>query len=144
MNAASLINDVRRGFSDKEAAREASERISAAIRTPVLFLDDLGKGHPGRDVSWMEEQLYSLIDARYREELPTVVTTEWKAAALVRRVGDERCLSPAARGDGGRDKGAGETLPRGARMKDRDWPTGPELEAELDRVIGPPRGRRAL
>ncbi len=88
LNAASLIAQVRHGFSDKEAGSLAGDKIKVAGWAPVLFLDDLGKVHPGKDVSWIEEQFYALIDARYRAALPTVVTTEWKAEALTKRVGE--------------------------------------------------------
>lgn len=31
--------------------------------------------------------MYTVFDARYRENLPTVITTEWKSDALADRVG---------------------------------------------------------
>jgi len=87
LNAGSLMAQIRRGFSDRDAAAEAGERMELAERAPYLVLDDLGKVHPGKDVSWVEETFYSIVEARYRNELPTIVTTEWKSAALAERVG---------------------------------------------------------
>ena len=88
LNAGSLMALIRRGFVSREAADEAGSRIERAIQAPILVLDDLGKVHPGKDVSWVEETFYAVIDARYRDERPTVVTTEWKSAALAERVGE--------------------------------------------------------
>ena len=88
LNAGSLMALIRRGFVSREAADDAGSRIERAGRAPILVLDDLGKVHPGKDVSWVEETFYAIIDARYRNELPTVVTTEWKSAALAERVGE--------------------------------------------------------
>jgi DNA replication protein DnaC len=87
LNAGSLMALIRRGFNDKDSSAEAGTRMERAERAPILVLDDLGKVHPGKDVSWVEETFYSIIEARYRNELPTVVTTEWKSAALAERVG---------------------------------------------------------
>lgn len=88
LNAESLVARIRRGFTDREATVTANRWLDNAETAPVLFLDDLGKVHPGRDVSWVEETFYGIIEARYRDELPTVITTEWKAAVLAERVGE--------------------------------------------------------
>lgn len=87
LNAAALVAMIRDGFTDPVAAARAHYLRANAEEAPVLFLDDLGKVHPGKDVSWVEETFYGIAEARYRDELPTVVTTEWKAAALAERVG---------------------------------------------------------
>ncbi len=88
INAGTLISQVRRGFSEKDIAKHVGEKIAKAGRAHVLVMDDLGKVHPGKDVSWIEEQFYALVDERYRNELPTIVTTEWKSEALAGRVGE--------------------------------------------------------
>lgn len=87
LNAGTLMAQIRRGFSDRESAATAGQRMENAERAPVLVLDDLGKVHPGKDVSWVEETFYAIVEARYRDELPTIVTTEWKSEALAERVG---------------------------------------------------------
>jgi len=87
VNVGTLMAQIRRGFADKDAAQQAGERIESAGLAPFLVLDDLGKVHPGKDVSWVEETFYAIIDARYRNALPTIVTTEWKSQALEERVG---------------------------------------------------------
>ena len=88
LNAASYMATVKRGFSDREQAEIANQKARYAEEAPFLVLDDLGKVHPGKDVSYTEEQFYAIVDARYRNELPTIVTTEWKSKALAERVGE--------------------------------------------------------
>jgi DNA replication protein DnaC len=46
--------------------------IDRCKRAAVLCLDDLGAE---RDSEWQTEQLFALIDARYRDELPNIITT---------------------------------------------------------------------
>ena len=46
--------------------------VEVLERVPFLVLDDLGVE---RGTEWEEEVLYGLIDARYAEEMFTVVTT---------------------------------------------------------------------
>jgi DNA replication protein DnaC len=88
LNAGSLMSRIRGGFTNPERASEANSRIETAGRASILVLDDLGKVHPGKDVSWVEETFYAIVEERYRDELPTIVTTEWKSATLAERVGE--------------------------------------------------------
>jgi DNA replication protein DnaC len=81
------LADVKRGFTDRAMRDKANLVLAAAKAAPVLFLDDLGKSHPGQDVSWVEDVLYELVETRYKRRLPTVVTTEHASAALEARVG---------------------------------------------------------
>jgi len=88
LSAPDWINQVKRGFRSDEDSYRADNMLSLAKSAGILFLDDLGKVHPGANgVSWLEDQFYSLVDARYRKSLPTVVTTEWNRDALSERVG---------------------------------------------------------
>jgi DNA replication protein DnaC len=84
---APLLQEVKRGFRDDDIRRRTEELIDLSKTVPVLFLDDLGKNHGRADSSWMEEQLYEIVDARYREELPTILTTEWTSSMLETKVG---------------------------------------------------------
>jgi DNA replication protein DnaC len=86
LRAQKLLAMVKNGFGDETARRQAATHCAAAQKAPLLFLDDLGKTHPGKDSSWVEEQLYSIIDERYCELRSTVITTEWREDCL-----DERC-----------------------------------------------------
>ncbi len=45
---------------------------------PLLMLDDLGAEYQrrrGNEVTWPDEQIYRVMDFRYRERMPTIVTT---------------------------------------------------------------------
>ncbi len=87
LSAPALLGEIKRGFRDDELRAKVNHSYELAQEAPVLFLDDLGKTHPGRDVSWLENELYGIVDARYRALLPTVITTEWRSDALADRVG---------------------------------------------------------
>ncbi len=82
-----LFAAIRQGYSCDDARRQSEALISDAQRAPVLFLDDCGKAH-SQNLSWVEETLYQIVDPRYSDELPTVVTTEYTGAALRDRVGE--------------------------------------------------------
>ncbi|MHB1344975.1 MAG: ATP-binding protein [Thermoleophilia bacterium] len=87
IRVAALMNDIKRGFHDPEARAQADRLYRLAQHAQILFLDDLGKAHPGRDTSWIEEQLYGIVDARYCDLLPTVLTSEFRGDALQERIG---------------------------------------------------------
>lgn len=53
---------------------DRTEIMDAITRVKLLVLDDLGAE---RDTSYSAELLYSVIDARYRAQLPTIVTTNF-------------------------------------------------------------------
>jgi DNA replication protein DnaC len=59
---------------------------------PLLVLDDLGaeyqRRRPGDEVTWADEQIYRVMDHRYREVLPTVVTTNTALDRVAPRLRD--------------------------------------------------------
>ncbi len=88
IRVAKLLALVKEGFENQVAREEAARLFAMAKRAPTLFLDDLGKTHPSRDASWVEDQLFSIVDERYCQMRPTAVTTEWRSAALIDRCGE--------------------------------------------------------
>ena len=69
---------------DEDRATETADSIDAEMRrTPLLVLDDLGAN---KSSEWAEERLFRLIDERYREQLPLVVTTNLTPRELPARV----------------------------------------------------------
>lgn len=56
--------------------------LSRLRKCDLLILDDLGKDKP---TDWAVSMLFQLIDARYNEELPTVVTSQYERDELLRR-----------------------------------------------------------
>ncbi|MBE3597555.1 MAG: ATP-binding protein [Limnochordaceae bacterium] len=65
--------------------RTARVRIDELVRLPLLVLDDLGVERP---TEWGLEQLDRLIDGRYREEGPLIVTANLARKQLANAVGE--------------------------------------------------------
>ncbi len=70
-----LVDSLKALF-DKRAADEQhttyDERLSVYKEIPVLFLDDLGAEKVSE---WSQSVLFSIMDYRYRNELPTMITS---------------------------------------------------------------------
>ncbi|MEV8307185.1 ATP-binding protein [Streptomyces flavidovirens] len=64
---------------------DAERDLAAFARCPLLILDDLGAA---KQSEWTEELMYRLIDRRYTEMLPTLITTNLPTDALRDAVGD--------------------------------------------------------
>ena len=65
-NFALILNDLAATFEGK------NEYISNLCRYPLLILDDFGME---RGTEYGLEQVYNVIDSRYRSEKPLIVTT---------------------------------------------------------------------
>ena len=65
-NFAAILNDLAASFEGR------NEYISRLCRYPLLVLDDFGME---RDTAYGLEQVYSVIDSRYRSRRPLIVTT---------------------------------------------------------------------
>ena len=65
-NFAAILNDLAASFEGR------NEYISRLCRYPLLILDDFGME---RDTAYGLEQVYSVIDSRYRSRRPLIVTT---------------------------------------------------------------------
>nr|WP_308445340.1 ATP-binding protein [Tepidiforma sp.] len=67
-----LLDRLRRASDPDRATETVDDVQEQLLRVPLLVLDDLG-AHRGTE--WAEERLFALIDARYRDGLPLVVTS---------------------------------------------------------------------
>lgn len=77
-----LLRAIRRGFNQ---ANEDSDRlVKLTEEAPLLVLDDLGAEKPS---DWVREQLYVIINRRYENMLPTIITTNCSMQELVDRIG---------------------------------------------------------
>lgn len=65
-----LLNELRRGF-DLEGEEAYQYRFDLFCQIPLLLLDDIGVQKPS---VWAMEQLHTIIDYRYINALPLVVT----------------------------------------------------------------------
>jgi DNA replication protein DnaC len=83
-NTSELLRSIRLDFdrngSDKERAEEAVMDFKG-----LLFLDDLGAE---KMTEWVAETFYLIVNRRYNEMLPTVITSNLPVAELAERIGD--------------------------------------------------------
>lgn len=77
-----LLRAIRKGYSSPN--EDADKLVQLTEEAPLLVLDDLGAEKPS---DWVREQLYVIINRRYENMLPTIVTTNCSTQELVDRVG---------------------------------------------------------
>lgn len=83
VSIAELMDELKARFDD--GAKEQSQAyFDRTIQTHVLMLDDLGKE---QDTPWTRERVSTLIDRRYKSELPTIVTTNLTHKDIAERYG---------------------------------------------------------
>ena len=109
-NFALILNDLAATFEGK------NEYISNLCRYPLLILDDFGME---RGTEYGLEQVYNVIDSRYRSRRPMIITTNLKLAELKNppdlahaRIYDrilERCAPILFAGKNFREENAGAT-----------------------------------
>ena len=74
-----LMADIRVSF----ASGGTSERVQTVKETPFLVLDDLGAE---KMTEWVGEQLFCIVNHRYNEQLPTVVTSNYSPTQIIRHM----------------------------------------------------------
>lgn len=84
VNVVELLERLRCSF-DRAEDGSARSILEVYERVPLLILDDLGAERP---TGWAAERLYELINYRYMEVLPIIVTTNCTADDLRSRLGD--------------------------------------------------------
>ena len=57
--------------------------VDAYTDVPLLVIDDLGKEQP---TEWAISRIYAIINARYEALMPTIITTNYSEAELLRRL----------------------------------------------------------
>lgn len=65
-NFATVVNELQESFTGRQ------EYLDRLASVSLLILDDLGIE---RETSYMQEQVYNIIDTRYRAQKPLIVTT---------------------------------------------------------------------
>lgn len=84
--SATTSADLHAGMRPRQMSGPDPEHWLAALaRCPLLILDDLGAA---RASEWTEEITYRLLNARYNEVLPTLVTSNLAIRDLRDQVGD--------------------------------------------------------
>lgn len=77
-----LLRAIRKGYNSPDES--ADKLVSLTEDAPLLALDDLGAEKPS---DWVREQLYVIINRRYENMLPTIITTNCSTQELVDRIG---------------------------------------------------------
>ena len=72
-----LLEELRQGYSDNERGYEI--RLRHFMEVPLLVLDDLGVE---KSTDWASEKMHIIIDYRYMQNLPLVVTTNQSLVEL--------------------------------------------------------------
>lgn len=82
VRATTLIDDFNDTYSTRETIAQVMNQYA---NVGLLLIDDLGKEVPtARAVS----RLWELIDRRYGEQLPTIITSQFRPDALAKQLGD--------------------------------------------------------
>lgn len=80
---ADLLARYRDTFEPDRATESAAAIDAEMRRTPILVLDDLGAN---KSSEWAEEAMFRLVDERYRERKPLIITTNLPINQLPQRV----------------------------------------------------------
>jgi hypothetical protein len=77
-----ILNKYKASYSQHSAV--TTEQLDYSLRhVPVLVIDDLGAQ---KDTAWADEQLYNLINDRYNELRPTIITANVLGDQLDERI----------------------------------------------------------
>lgn len=93
MTMIDLLDRIKQTYEQsRQYGGETSEGnvLSAYKTVPLLVIDDMGK-EPATE--WAVSKVYAIINARYEAYMPTIITTNYSDAELVRR------LTPKDSGD---------------------------------------------
>lgn len=81
MTMIDLLARIKRTYGS--GGEDESQVLATYQQVPLLIIDDLGKEPP---TDWTVATIYKIVNARYEAYLPTVVTTNYADAALIRRM----------------------------------------------------------
>jgi DNA replication protein DnaC len=77
-----LLSHIRQSYEEKSDS--AAEVIKKYKNTPLLILDDLGAE---KTTEWAQSTLFEIIDHRYNEFLPLVITTNLTVKEISEKLG---------------------------------------------------------
>jgi len=69
ISSIALLGRYKKAYQDKQAEVTITNNLQQA---DLLIIDDLGAEN---DTNWVKEKLYEIIDSRYRDSKPTIITT---------------------------------------------------------------------
>jgi DNA replication protein DnaC len=82
-----LLLDIRKTFDENESwkAENESELLRKYMFTPLLVLDDIGSE---KTTDWVRQVLYQIIDERWIEQRPVIITSNLTLEELEARLGE--------------------------------------------------------
>ncbi len=83
-----LLDELRASFNNKNAELTEFDLLDLARTIPVLILDDLGAHNY---TEWARNRLYSILNYRTNEQLPTIITTNLSFAEIEQHLGERTC-----------------------------------------------------
>ncbi len=92
LSVPNLLQEIKQTFSEGSTQTEA-QIIQRTSTIPWLVLDDLGVEKVSE---WVLQTLYLIINARYENLLPTVITSNFSLDELSNRLGSDRIPSRIA------------------------------------------------
>lgn len=87
--AMDMLGDIKRAYSGEVSE---SAVLNEYKQAKLLVIDDLGKE---RMTEWAAAVLYGIINARYENMLPTIVTTNFSTGDLLKSLGEETTRAQA-------------------------------------------------
>lgn len=79
----SLLERVKSTYNTKSSKETDEEIINSYINCSLLIIDDLGKEKPSE---WTLEKLYQVLNARYEDNKPIIITTNYSMDKLIERL----------------------------------------------------------
>lgn len=80
-NVLDLLGRIRKSY-DHDSQEDEWRILDELTTVPLLIIDDLGKE---KVTAWVEQNLYHIVDARYRENKPLVITSNYGLSELESR-----------------------------------------------------------
>jgi DNA replication protein DnaC len=84
-----LLAEIRDTYDSDNSQRSYMDFYRRLVGVDLLHLDDLGAE---KQTDWVLEQLYSLVNERYEQQRPIIVTTNLRFDQLEQQIG-ERTVS---------------------------------------------------
>ena len=77
-----ILREIRETYGNDSSESKVIEKYA---KTEVLVIDDFGKEKP---TEWALQVMFEIIDTRYRENRPTIFTTQYSSGELVERLAE--------------------------------------------------------
>lgn len=93
MSMQELIGRLKQSYDSDDAEVREDELIKTYTDVPILLIDDLGSEQP---TEWAADRIFRIVNGRYNNCLPTIVTSNYGVDELAKRLTPRR---HADRGD---------------------------------------------